>query len=118
MIIHTPQTVDLVCLSATVSNAEELAAAVQAPLKVLHVGAGEMLRITQANLGKPMAIVLYEKGKGEAVIEAPEFDFKGKREPLIQAILKAGKEDELRDLVGAAWEEVEESVSLERKPRY
>jgi RecA/RadA recombinase len=51
-------------------------------------------------------------------IEAPEFDFKGYKDQLIQKIQEDGRERKLRIIVGKVWREIEQACTLKRKPRY
>jgi RecA/RadA recombinase len=54
------------------------------------------------------------KGK----VTAPEFDFTGKPEKLIQMIEGGGWEKELHQLVSEIWYKIEKACTVERKPRY
>lgn len=54
------------------------------------------------------------KGK----ITAPEFEFTGSREKLVERIETSGHEIELRDLVASVWNEIERDCEIKRKPRY
>lgn len=56
-------------------------------------------------------------GKGDSVV-APEFDFSGKREKLIEIIEEGNKEPELRKLTEATWKELELAIAVKRKSRY
>ena len=56
-----------------------------------------------------------EKG---SVVKASEFEFKGRKEKLIQLIEKNEWEMDLRDIVGDIWNEIEEACRIKRKPRY
>lgn len=51
-------------------------------------------------------------------INAPEFDFKGTREQLIQMIEKEDLERNLRIIVTRVWREVEDKSAIKRKNRY
>jgi RecA/RadA recombinase len=51
-------------------------------------------------------------------IIADEFDFTGSSEKLILKIGQENKEQELRLLVKDVWQEIEEQLAIERKPRY
>lgn len=54
------------------------------------------------------------KGK----ISAPEFDFTGSADKLIQRIQDNNREDELRRLVSHVWTDIEDAIAAKRKPRY
>ncbi len=56
-------------------------------------------------------------GKVSSVI-APEFDYDGKPEGLIQTIEEANRERDLRNIVADVWRQVEEESTPDRKPRY
>jgi hypothetical protein len=58
----------------------------------------------------------WKKVKGN--IKAPEFEFVGRREQLIQKIESEELERELRVLVGKVWNEIEEACAIKRKKRY
>lgn len=59
------------------------------------------------------------KGKDvDKSIVAPEFDFTGKKEALVQYIEENKKEKELRKLVRKVWYQIEKEVKLKRKKRY
>jgi RecA/RadA recombinase len=58
----------------------------------------------------------WKKSKGN--IRAPEFDFKGQRDKLIQHIEEEDSVPELKALVKRTWNEIEDAVSIERKRRY
>ncbi len=51
-------------------------------------------------------------------VDAPEFDFNGSREKLIQLIEEQNRESELRQIVKQVWQSVEEACSIQRKNRY
>jgi len=51
-------------------------------------------------------------------ITAPEFDFSGKKETLIQKVEEEGLEGELRSAVTGVWNDIEESCRVKRKKRY
>lgn len=51
-------------------------------------------------------------------IRAPEFNYKGGREKLIQHIQNKGLEKKLRLIVRKVWDEIEAECSINRKPRY
>lgn len=51
-------------------------------------------------------------------VEAPEFNFDGSPEKLVQLIEEQGREAELRELTAKVWGEIEEACKVERKPRY
>lgn len=57
------------------------------------------------------------EGKADSVV-APEFDFTGSREELVQKIEGEDREDELRQLVVDLWGEIEAACAIKRKPRY
>lgn len=61
----------------------------------------------------------WEKRKG-GIIRATGMGpvIEEKREALIHAIEEQDREDDLRDLVGMVWQEIEEATAVERKPRY
>lgn len=58
----------------------------------------------------------WKNSKGS--INAPEFDFKGKLNKLISHIEEEGLEEDLRSLVQEVWDDIEESLTVERKSRY
>lgn len=60
----------------------------------------------------------WTKPKGKKVFEAPEFEFTGQEEKLIQLIEEEGRERELKILVGTVWKEVLEASRVKRKRRY
>lgn len=51
-------------------------------------------------------------------IEASEFDFNGTAEQLVALLERDDREDELRLLVAANWQDLEDACSVERKARY
>jgi len=51
-------------------------------------------------------------------LRADEFGFKGKRESFIKMIEENELEDDLRDIVGKVWNEIESLSSIDRKKRY
>ena len=55
---------------------------------------------------------------GGLTIEAPEFDFKGKQEALVEWIEDNGKEKELRQLVADVWNAIDDQCKVVRKKRY
>jgi RecA/RadA recombinase len=59
----------------------------------------------------------YWKGTKEKV-EAPEFDWNGPIEELVEKIEVEGKERQLRMLIAAHWRAVEEACAVKRKKRY
>lgn len=56
--------------------------------------------------------------KTNGIINAPEFEFKGKEPKLIHHIEENNYELDLRSLVQDVWDEIEASLVTERKPRY
>lgn len=54
----------------------------------------------------------------KGVIKAPEFDFEGKQEKLIELIQDEEKEPDLRDIVQEVWDEVKETATPNRKKKY
>ncbi len=56
--------------------------------------------------------------KSGAKIDAADLELNGSREWLINQVEEQGLEDELRDIVGDVWREIEEACSIQRKPRY
>lgn len=54
----------------------------------------------------------------ETNVKAPEFDFEGDREELIQKIQEEGLEDKLGNLVYGTWCSIEDDCKLKRKPKY
>jgi len=56
--------------------------------------------------------------KRDGSIIAPEFDFKGKRNSLIQHIINNNMEKDLGEVVMDAWQEIERAIDIKRKPRY
>lgn len=52
------------------------------------------------------------------VIAAPEFDFEGRAEKLVQLIECDGREDDLRRVVAGVWDGVRAASTITRKPRY
>lgn len=59
-----------------------------------------------------------KKKKKKELIVAPEFDFTGSTEALVQHIEENNLEDELRKLTGEVWRGIEEKCEVKRKPRY
>jgi hypothetical protein len=53
-----------------------------------------------------------------AIITVPEFDLVGKREQIIQSIDEAQLDRKLKGFVQEAWLEIEDSLKLDRKPRF
>jgi RecA/RadA recombinase len=51
-------------------------------------------------------------------VAAPELGFSGTRGGLIHHIEEAGLEQDLRDVVGDVWQEIEDACDLKRKSRY
>ncbi len=49
---------------------------------------------------------------------APEFDFHGTVEQLVAKVEAEGLEAQLRSLVSAVWDDIEEDCAIKRKPRY
>ena len=58
-----------------------------------------------------------EKGKSK-IITAPEFEFEGKREKLIQHIDANDYQKDLIDMVSDTWREIEDACKMKRKKRY
>ena len=56
--------------------------------------------------------------KGDKVIYAPEFKFKGTKEKLIKQIESNDMERDLIHIVANVWDEIEKSCSVNRKKRY
>ncbi len=54
----------------------------------------------------------------ETKVKAPEFDYSGSKEGLIQKIEEEGNEAELRSLVKQVWGEIESATEIKRKSRY
>ena len=52
------------------------------------------------------------------IINAPEFDFEGKRSKLINAILDNNNEVKLSRITANTWKEIENAIAIKRKPRY
>jgi RecA/RadA recombinase len=64
-------------------------------------------------------MVEWEQWSGkENTVTAPEFDFSGNREKLIQKIEEEGREKELREIVVAAWDAIEKKCEVRRKNKY
>jgi hypothetical protein len=59
----------------------------------------------------------WKKEKG-GVIGAPEFDFTGKRDALIERIEADDREGELHSLVAQTWYDIEQACAVQRKKRY
>lgn len=57
------------------------------------------------------------KPKGDRVV-APEFDFDGAKEKLVQLIEERNEERKLRMLAADVWSDIETQCELKRKPRY
>lgn len=60
----------------------------------------------------------WQKPKDSQRIKAPDWQFEGTREKLIATIEADNREDELRQLVQAVWDEIEAACVVPRKPRY
>jgi RecA/RadA recombinase len=58
------------------------------------------------------------KRSKKGIIDAPEFDFKGKREKLIKLICDKNMEKDLAMLASDLWKEIEDAVAIDRKARY
>lgn len=56
--------------------------------------------------------------KSQGGIKAKDFDFVGSREALIAKIEEEELQRELRGIVGAVWNEVEDALNLKRRQRY
>lgn len=54
----------------------------------------------------------------KGIISAPEFQFEGRKEPLIKRIQDADDDWELARLVGKVWNGIIEGAAPDRKPRY
>lgn len=54
----------------------------------------------------------------DSKVAAPEFEFSGNIEKLIEKIEAEGRENELRDLVATTWREIDAACEVTRKPRY
>jgi RecA/RadA recombinase len=52
------------------------------------------------------------------IVHAPEFEFKGSREKLIQHIEAEDGEQELRALAKEVWQDIIDKCAVQRKPRY
>jgi RecA/RadA recombinase len=55
---------------------------------------------------------------GEGKVNAPEFEWGGSKEGLVQKIIDGGLEAKLRNVVGLHWRRIEEETSVRRKSRY
>ena len=56
-----------------------------------------------------------KKGVG---IEAPEFEFTGSRDDLVRHVEENELDRDLKEITAEVWHEIEEAMSLGRKPRY
>ena len=54
----------------------------------------------------------------ENSVNAPEFNFSGSKDKLIQLIEEGNREKELRSLTETVWNELEAELTTKRKPRY
>ena len=65
-------------------------------------------------------LIAWDHWKGtQATVSAPEFDFKGKKEDLARKIEnKPMRRRKLKRIVTRVWKEIEERVSLNRRPPY
>ncbi len=54
----------------------------------------------------------------DRTVAAPEFDFKGSKEKLIQMLEADGQEEDLRALATKVWSGIEQQCEVRRKPRY
>lgn len=54
----------------------------------------------------------------KGVIEAGEFEFSGYKDKLIKFVEETDSEDQLRKIVAGVWNQIEEEISIKRKPRY
>lgn len=72
------------------------------------------------DIGSCISYLLQEKhwSKSSGVIKAPEFNFEGKRDALIEHIEQNNLERDLRKLVGEVWDEIESACEVKRKSRY
>ncbi len=59
-----------------------------------------------------------ESKHGVGKVSAPEFEWEGSKEKLIQKIEVEGKEGKIRNIVAGVWADIEESIEVKRKPRY
>jgi RecA/RadA recombinase len=59
----------------------------------------------------------YWKKSGSS-IEAPDFDFKGTMNALIKLIETDGFERKLDEITGTVWEQIEDSIKIDRKSKY
>ena len=56
--------------------------------------------------------------KAKQTIKVPEFELEGTRETIIRHVEHYSKEKDLQQLVGTVWNQIEESIRLNRKRRY
>lgn len=64
---------------------------------------------------------LIDKGhwsKNSGIINAKEFDFKGKKEALVHHIEEENSEKELHSIVAKVWKEIDRQLAIKRKMRY
>jgi hypothetical protein len=61
---------------------------------------------------------LNDDGEGKGPITAPEFNFEGRIERLVEQIEEQSKEKELRLLVSGVWANIEKQCSVNRKRKY
>ncbi len=54
----------------------------------------------------------------ENSVTAPEFDFSGSKDKLIALIEEGNREKELRSLTERVWNQIEQEMTVKRKPRY
>jgi hypothetical protein len=60
-----------------------------------------------------------EEDRRKVRVTAPELGLEDcPREKVVRAVEEAGKEEQLRMLVASVWNDIEEAVSVRRKPRY
>ena len=58
----------------------------------------------------------WKSSKGK--VSAPEFDYDGPRGALVRMIVEQGMENDLRSTVQETWDEIEQSLTMNRPPRY
>lgn len=54
----------------------------------------------------------------KGIVTAPEFDFEGHINDLVQYISKNEMEKDLAMIAGEVWNDIEEAIAIKRKPRY
>ena len=60
----------------------------------------------------------WEGSEEKQTVVAPEFDFGGQQDDLVQWVQKENKEDELKDIATNYWNEIELACQVERKRKY